>query len=261
MRKEREIELLEEMITLLGGVAALPEDREALAKVWRGLVNQRPAGPISAAYLACEKEFLAAYHKKHQRSLDDCVATSHPNILLYYGDICHLEVDAIVNAANSDLLGCFIPNHACIDNAIHFYAGIELRNACADLMKEQGHREPVGQVKVTAGYALPAKLIFHTVGPRIPEGKSPSPIRENLLRQCYLSCLNQARKEEIRTLAFCAISTGEFGYPKKEAARLAVQTVRDWLEETGYELRVVFSLYTAEDARYYEEELEIKEKA
>ncbi|MGT2716055.1 protein-ADP-ribose hydrolase [Streptococcus respiraculi] len=260
MRKEQEITLLKQMISLLGGTASLPEDRAALVKVWRGLVNQRPAGPISAEYLACEKEFLTAYHEQHQRSLADCTPTNHPHILFYYGDICHLEADAIVNAANSDLLGCFIPNHVCIDNAIHSYAGVELRNACAAVMTAQGHREPVGQVKVTSAYALPAKLIFHTVGPRIKEGVAPSPIREGLLRQCYLSCLNQARKEKIRTIAFCAISTGEFGYPKKEAAALAVQTVRDWLEETSYELTVIFTLYTREDACYYEAELGEKEK-
>lgn len=255
MHKQRQVQLLKEMIVLLGGKEVMSEDKDELVRLWRGLVNQRPAAPISEAYLACEQEFLTAYHKQHQCSLADCVATSYPNILLYYGDICHLEVDAIVNAANSDLLGCFIPNHACIDNAIHFYAGMELRNACAALMKEQGHREPVGQVKVTAGYALPARLIFHTVGPQIPEGKRPSPIREQLLRQCYLSCLNQARKERIETLAFCAISTGEFGYPKEEAAHLASQTVRDWLQETGYALTVIFALYTPADALYYEKEL------
>lgn len=236
------------------------DDKEELVRVWRGLVNQRPAGPISQAYLACEEEVLTAYRERHQRSLADCQKTSHPNILLYYGDMCHLQVDAIVNAANSDLLGCFIPNHTCVDNAIHFYAGVALRKACAELMKKQGHREPVGQVKVTSGYALPARFIFHTVGPQIPQGKRPSPIRKALLRQCYLSCLNQAREQDLRSLAFCALSTGEFGYPKEEAASIAVQTVRDWLRETGDHLRVIFSLYTAEDAYYYEAELGGKEK-
>ncbi|MBF0787355.1 MULTISPECIES: protein-ADP-ribose hydrolase [unclassified Streptococcus] len=260
MHKEREFQLLREMILLLGGKEVMLEHKEELVRVWRGLVNQRPAGPISQAYLTYEQEFLTAYHEKHQCSLEACEETRSPHILLYYGDICHLQVDAIVNAANSDLQGCFIPNHTCIDNAIHFYAGMELRNACAELMKEQGHREPVGQVKVTAGYALPARFIFHTVGPRISVGKRPSLIREHLLRQCYLSCLNQARKKDIRTIAFCAISTGEFGYPKEEAAYIAVQTVRDWLQETGYELTVIFTLYTAEDACYYEEELGVKEK-
>lgn len=260
MRKERECQLLRQMILLLGGKEILSEEKEELVSIWRGLVNQRPAGWISPAYLTCEQEFLTAYHENHRQSLENCKQTSHPNILLYYGDICHLQVDAIVNAANSDLLGCFIPNHTCIDNAIHFYAGMELRQACAKLMEEQGHREAVGQVKVTSGYALPAQLIFHTVGPQILEGKSLTPIREHLLRQCYLSCLHQAKEEGIRTLAFCAISTGEFGYPKKEAAQLATQTVKDWLRETGYELTVIFTLYTAEDALYYEQELGVREE-
>ncbi len=261
MRKERECQLIKQMIGFLDGEEGNSEDRDELLIIWRGLVNQRPAGLLSEEYLACEKEFLTAYHQKHQRSLADCEKTLHPNILLYYGDICHLQVDAIVNAANSELLGCFLPNHGCIDNAIHFYAGAELRNACAELMKKQGHKEPVGQVKVTKGYALPTQLIFHTVGPRIPEGKSPSPIRENLLRQCYLACLNRAREEGLATLAFCAISTGEFGYPKKEAAALAVQTVDDWLSETAYPLTVIFTLYTEEDAIYYEKELREEEKS
>ncbi len=224
---------------------------EEALPIWRGLVNQRPAGPIGADYLVAEEAFLAAYHEEHMQDVSVCQPTSDPQIFLYPGDLCHLQVDAVVNAANSQMLGCFIPNHACLDNALHTFAGLELRQFCAKKMEDQGLPAAVGKVMVTPGFHLPAGLVFHVVGPFIPEGESVSPIRKGLLEQCYLSCLEEAMARGLGTLAFPALSTGEFGYPKDQAAEVAVPTVRKWLVETAYPLNVIFSTYTVEDQGYY----------
>ncbi|MGM5693764.1 protein-ADP-ribose hydrolase [Streptococcus suis] len=258
MPKNEMLGLLTTMIAILqaekgesqSAELGLPSLEEALP-IWRALINQRPAGAIGADYLTAEAAFLAAYHEEHMQDVSVCQPTSDPRIFLYQGDLCHLQVDAVVNAANSQMLGCFIPNHACLDNALHTFAGLDLRLFCAKKMEEQGLPAAVGKVMVTPGFHLPAGLLFHTVGPFIPEGKPVSAIRRGLLEQCYLSCLEEAKARGLNAIAFPTLSTGEFGYPKDQAAEVAVRTVRKWLAETAYPLKVIFSTYTVEDQGYY----------
>ncbi|WP_240944994.1 macro domain-containing protein [Bifidobacterium erythrocebi] len=153
---------------------------------------------------------------------------SHATLAIWQGDITTLRCDAIVNAANSGLTGCYAPNHHCIDNAIHSAAGVQLRLACARIMEQQGHPEPVGRAKITPGFNLPARYVLHTVGPMIPSG-DPTPDEQEQLADCYRSCLRLAADHGLETVAFCAISTGEFRFPAELAARIAVRTVRDFL--------------------------------
>lgn len=153
---------------------------------------------------------------------------SHATLAIWQGDITTLRCDAIVNAANSGLTGCYAPNHHCIDNAIHSAAGVQLRLACARIMERQGYPEPVGRAKITPGLNLPARYVLHTVGPMIPSG-DPTPAEQEQLADCYRSCLRLAAEHGLETVAFCAISTGEFRFPAELAARIAVRTVRDVL--------------------------------
>ena len=178
-------------------------------------------------------------------------------LVLWQGDITRLAVDAIVNAANSALLGCFVPGHRCIDNVIHSAAGLQLREACAVLMRAQGHDEPTGRAKITPGFNLPARYVLHTVGPIIaPDSRgqyAPTEKDAARLAACYRSCLGLAREQGLRSVAFCCISTGEFHYPKRAAAEIAIRTVRDWLTETGGGMKVVFNVFLDEDAAIYRE--------
>ena len=166
-----------------------------------------------------------------------------------------------MNAANSALLGCFVPGHHCIDNAIHSAAGLQLREACAAIMRTQGHDEPTGGAKLTPGFNLPARYVLHTVGPivgRNAHGEyAPTCKDEKSLAACYRSCLALAEEHGLKSVAFCCISTGEFHYPKQAAAEIAILTVREWLAETGSDMKVVFNVYQDEDAAIYRELLGI----
>ena len=165
------------------------------------------------------------------------------------GDITTLRCDAIVNAANSGMTGCYVPNHRCIDNCIHTYAGIQLRLDCARIMEEQGHEEPTGQAKITRAYNLPCRYVLHTVGPVIT-GRVRARDRE-LLASCYSSCLALAAENGLESVAFCCISTGEFCFPNREAAEIAVRTVREFMKkETGVR-RVVFNVFKDRDREIY----------
>jgi O-acetyl-ADP-ribose deacetylase (regulator of RNase III) len=172
-----------------------------------------------------------------------------PRLSLWQGDITRLRVDAIVNAANADLLGCFYPCHGCIDNAIHSAAGMQLRQACHELMEEQGHREKTGQAKLTPGYNLPCRYVLHTVGPII---SGPLTGRDRqLLADCYRSCLTVAEEHGLETVAFCCISTGEFHFPNEEAAHIAVDTVKAFLTQTTTIRKVIFNVFKETDQRIY----------
>lgn len=197
---------------------------------FRALVNTREPLPAS-------EDFLAAQDRLLQGLIADAGVTSADSLppapvdarlALWRGDITTLAADAIVNAANSGMLGCWIPGHYCIDNAIHTYAGVQLRLECARLMQAQGHEEPTGQAKVTPAYNLPARWVIHTVGP-IANGR-PTETHRQQLAACYRSCLDAAVEHDCRTVAFCCISTGVFGFPQVEAAQIAVATVREWLD-------------------------------
>ena len=257
MNNHTEEQLLKKMIKLLAqesGESIEVEGKtvEELKTLWRGFVNVRQPKGSPAEYVTFENEYLQEYHAPRVQTLADCLSTPNDQIKLYYGDLCELKVDAIVNAANSEMLGCFIPNHRCIDNAIHTFSGIELRSFCHHLMDEQGKKEPVGKAKITPAFNLPSKCIIHTVGPFLPPGQKVTPLREQLLAGCYKSCLEAAREVGLTSIAFCGISTGEFGFPKEPASRIAVDTVKKWLTETASTMTVVFSTYTKEDQSIYQ---------
>lgn len=194
-------------------------DRQALM---RSLLNIRPPLPVSPEFLQAQDAELQAQLKEK-----GVVEISGPRLLEWQGDITRLKVDAIVNAANSQMLGCFVPLHRCIDNAIHSAAGVQLRLACADLM--QGAEEPTGSARITPGFNLPARFVLHTVGPIVPSGR---PLRAQgvQLASCYRSCLDLADEKGLESVAFCCISTGEFRFPNDLACKIAVDTVRRWLE-------------------------------
>lgn len=170
---------------------------------------------------------------------------------MWQGDITTLSVDAVVNAANSGMTGCYYPCHACIDNAIHTYAGVLLRNACAENMKEQGHGELMGQAKITGAYNLPSKYVLHTVGP-IVQGRLTQEHRTDL-QKCYRSCLELATKKQLQSVAFCCISTGEFHFPNQEATQIAVATVKEFLSRNGSGMKVIFNVFKDADYQIYDD--------
>ncbi|MET3633805.1 O-acetyl-ADP-ribose deacetylase (regulator of RNase III) [Streptococcus porcorum] len=173
-----------------------------------------------------------------------------PQIYLWQGDITSLEVDAIVNAANSQLLGCFVPHHRCIDNAIHSQSGLQLRLACYQLMKTQRHLEATGQAKITPAYNLPANYVIHTVGPIIQEEVRSQD--EALLASSYQKSLELAVEKGLTSIAFCCISTGEFRFPNQLAAEIAVRTVRAFVYDHP-QLHVIFNVFKDEDRAIYQE--------
>ncbi|SMC70124.1 O-acetyl-ADP-ribose deacetylase (regulator of RNase III), contains Macro domain [Oscillospiraceae bacterium] len=170
-------------------------------------------------------------------------------IYLWQGDITTLECDAIVNAANSGMTGCYVPCHACIDNCIHTYAGIQLRYACAEIMRKQGHEEATGQAKITPAFNLPCKYVLHTVGPIITGVLTKED--EDMLASCYKSCLELADKNNVNSVAFCCISTGEFHFPNEEAAKIAVDTVKEYREKNNSKIEVIFNVWKDIDHRIY----------
>ena len=226
-----------------------PADAEGKRILLRSLMNIRMPRKLPDDVLAIQDEYLIERNaEKGIVHLSD-IPMIRDGLSLWQGDITRLAVDAIVNAANSQMLGCWVPGHHCIDNAIHTYAGVQLRIECARLMDAQGGEEPTGQAKVTSAYNLPARRIIHTVGP-IANG-CPTARHRAELASCYRSCLDAAAAEGLRSIAFCCISTGIFGFPQKEAAAIAVRTVRAWLAETGTEMVVVFNVFGEKDERLY----------
>ena len=187
-------------------------------------MNIRPPQAETAEFLALQDQFLQQEVAEKGVVLLADLTPVQPQIYLWQGDITRLKVGAIVNAANSQLLGCFHPLHACIDNAIHSQAGVQLRLACAELMAKQGHLEPTGQAKITPAFNLPSAYVLHTVGPIISGALSAKDCE--LLASCYRSCLELAKQHGIDSVAFCCISTGEFRFPNREAAEIAVKTVK-----------------------------------
>ncbi len=223
----------------------VPSDEAEQRRLLRALLNVRPPRPIGAEFLAVQDEYLQ--EELARRGVTDIADLTpvEPGIYLWQGDITTLRCGAIVNAANSGLTGCYVPCHGCIDNAIHTYAGVRLRLACAALMEQQGHEEPPGQAKLTPAYALPCQYVLHTVGPIVSGGVTDRD--RALLTSCYRSCLALARRNGIGSVAFCCISTGEFHFPNEEAARLAVDTVRRCRGET----EVIFNVFQDIDLALY----------
>ena len=220
---------------------AVPMDAPARRYLLRCLMNVwNPRRKLPEAYFALEQQLLSVETREKE-----------PGIALFQGDITRLSADAIVNAANSQMLGCFVPGHGCIDNAIHSAAGLRLRAACYELMKAQGHEEATGQAKITPGFALPARYVMHTVGPIVRDRVTEK--HRQQLRSCYRSCLELARKHQLRSIAFCCISTGVFHFPRREAAEIAVHEVREYRKTHGDAPRVIFNVFQDEDCDIYED--------
>lgn len=226
---------------------------------FRALVNVRPAWPASPEFLAAQDELLQGLiAEAGVHGVDEAIPSPDDSRLcMWRGDITTLAADAIVNAANSQMQGCWAPLHICIDNAIHTYAGVQLRAECARMMQAHGHDEPTGQAKVTAAYNLPARRIIHTVGP-IANG-FPTARHRAELASCYHACLDAAAAEGLQSTVFCCISTGVFGFPQHEAARIAVRNVRDWLDSHDANMTVVFNVFTPKDEEIYRNALSLED--
>ena len=218
-------------------------------KLFRALVNVRAPKAVSKEFLDVQNAYLQ--EELRLKGITDIsnLKPIAPDICLWKGDITTLKCDAIVNAANSQMLGCFCPNHGCIDNAIHTFAGVQLRKECAEIMKAQGHEEPTGQAKITKAYNLPCKYVLHTVGPIVCGSLTQN--HENLLESCYRSCLALADANGLESIAFCCISTGEFHFPNERAAKIAIQTVKEYKRQTQSKIKVIFNVFKDYDYEIY----------
>ncbi len=241
---------------------AIPDSIDEKRRLLRSLMNVRMPSPLSKELLALQDDELSEQRREKGVVTLDSIPPSplYPKLRLWKGDITRLKVDAIVNAANSQMLGCFIPMHRCIDNAIHSAAGMQLRDECASIMHAQGHDEPTGQAKITHGYNLPARWVIHTVGP-IVYGEHPTDNDCRLLADCYRNCLRLADKHALQSIAFCCISTGEFHFPQDKAAEIAVATVREYLADhpaTSLDA-IVFNVFKDSDYYIYKDLLAYEE--
>lgn len=226
----------------------IPDDENERFRLFRGLVNVRPPKPVSEEFLAVQDELLLGLRREKGVTDYKDLTPVEPNIYLWQGDITTLKCGAIVNAANSALLGCFCPNHGCIDNAIHTFAGVQLRLKCAEIMRKQAHEEETGGAKITPAYNLPCEYILHTVGPIVCGALNKK--HEQQLASCYRSCLELLKQNGVKSAAFCCISTGEFHFPNKRAAEIAVETVRDFLRHDP-DIEVIFNVFKDEDYEIY----------
>ena len=229
--------------------ADVPADTYEQKRMLRSLMNIRRPQAIDAEFLNVQDEYLRQEIKDAGITRLDDLKPVCGDLYLWQGDITRLECGAIVNAANSGMTGCYVPCHACIDNCIHTFAGIQLRLDCAELMERQGHEEPTGQAKITKAYNLLCNYVLHTVGP-IVEGRVTAE-DERLLASCYRSCLELAGQNGVESIAFCCISTGVFHFPNQQAAEIAVETVRKFKAETGSEIKVIFNVFKDLDLEIY----------
>ena len=228
----------------------VPDDLSEKRKLLRSLMNVRPPVPASAEFLEIQDAYLTERLAKRGITRLEDLKPVQPGLYLWQGDITTLAADAIVNAANRQMLGCFVPCHGCIDNAIHTYAGVQLRLECAGIMERQGHEEETGHAKITKAYNLPCRFILHTVGPIIYG--SVSEADRKLLADCYRSCLDLAAEHGLRSVAFCCISTGEFHFPNELAAQITIQTVTDWQRQNPNQMEVIFNVFKDSDREIYE---------
>ena len=287
-QEEKRVFLIEELkkeSSVMRGIA-VPKEEEAQKMLLRGLMNVRMAKPTSVSFQKVQDEYLQTETEKKgitklsslspvavipraaapdadplrgDEAADSSGSEHHTDAFLYLwqGDITTLAADAIVNAANSAMTGCYIPNHRCIDNAIHTFAGVQLRLYCHTYMQEQAgkkgasYAEPTGQAMLSPAYNLPSKFILHTVGPIVGDALTEEDCK--LLASCYTSCLNLASQHQLESIAFCCISTGEFHFPNDRAAEIAIRTVRDWLSghPSSTVTKVVFNVFKNEDLAIY----------
>ena len=227
----------------------IPMNEEEQFNLFRALCNIRSAGSMPAEWMKIQDEYLTELAREKGIVTINDMEKRAPQIYLWQGDITRLSVDAIVNAANNQLLGCFAPNHRCIDNTIHTFAGIELRMACSRMIEYMDMPEKTGVAHKTYGFNLPAKHVIHTVGPIIYD--SLTDIEREQLASCYRSCLELANAYSLQSIAFCCISTGEFRFPNEEAAQIAIDTVRTYLKETDSKIQVVFNVFKDIDYDIY----------
>ena len=253
---ERQLFLIQNLLDEQSGYEdiSIPQDKSEQKRLLRSLFNVRSPFQISEEFLKIQDQYLQA--ETAAKGITDLVDLSPiwDGIYLWQGDITTLRCDAIVNAANSGMTGCYAPCHGCIDNCIHTYAGIQLRLECDRIMKIQGHKEETGTAKITPAYNLPCNYVIHTVGPIIS-----GPLTEtdkDLLASCYRSCLELAERNGVKSIAFCCISTGEFHFPNDKAAEIAVQTVKNYKEQTGSNMEVIFNVFKDIDYEIYRELLE-----
>lgn len=234
----------------------IPKSMQEQKSLLRALFNVRMPGRVSDEFLKVQDDYLREeISEKGIVKLSD-LQPVQKGIYLWQGDITGLKADAIVDAANSGMTGCYQPNHTCIDNCIHTFAGIQLRLECANIMEKQGSPEPAGRAKITSGYNLPCKYVLHTVGPIVNqtafglEEVTPKHCRQ--LTSCYRSCMELAEKNDCGSIAFCCISTGVFHFPNRKAAEIAVRTVKEYREKTGSKMEVVFNVFRDDDYEIYE---------
>ena len=243
--------LLAEMPEYRLQAGGFPPDDAAQRRLLRSLMNVRPPMPLRRDFLALQDALLSEEREARGAVEADSlpVTAGNPRLALWRGDITRLRADAVVDADNSALLGCFCPCHGCVDNAIHSAAGLQLRDECGRIMRAQGHPEPAGQAKLTGGYNLPARYVLHTVGP-VVQGRVTRRDREELA-SCYRSCLRLAAEHGLESVAFCCISTGEFHFPNPEAAGIAVETVTEFLRGNSVIRKVIFNVFTDTDEAVY----------
>lgn len=227
----------------------IPDDERGQKTLLRSLFNVRLPGNINKDFLSVQDEYLK--NEIAQKGITDykTLKPVEPGIYLWQGDITTLKCGAIVNATNSCMTGCWQPCHNCIDNCIHTFSGIQLRDYCAEIMRKQGFEEPTGQAKITPSFNLPCDKIIHTVGPIVRGSLTED--NKKMLSSSYFSCLKIADEYAVGSIAFCCISTGVFGFPNKEAAEIAVKTVRDYKKSTDSKIEVIFNVFKDEDLEIY----------
>ncbi|MCD7775807.1 MAG: protein-ADP-ribose hydrolase [Firmicutes bacterium] len=250
---EARIYLIREMIHERGEdeKIEIPAGAEEQKKLLRALFNVRPPMRAPERFLSVQNEYLREEIRSRGITDSDSLCMNDDGMCIWQGDITTLRCDAIVNAANSQLLGCFYPNHGCIDNAIHTFAGVELRLECERIMSKQGHEEAVGDAKITSAYCLPCRYVIHTVGPMV--FGAPGAREREQLSSCYRACLETAVRHSCKNIAFCCISTGEFHFPNREAAKIAVNTVVEYKERTKSKIEVIFNVWKDIDREIYGE--------
>lgn len=248
---ERRIFLIKELLSEQPQYSdmIIPADEQWQKNLLRSLFNIRMPEPVSEAFLKEQNAYLQEEIRQKGITELSNLKPIQDGIYLWQGDITTLRCDAIVNAANAQMLGCFCPCHGCIDNAIHTFSGVQLRAACAELIKKQGHEEATGEAKIIPAYNLPCNYILHTVGP-IVQGWLTKKDKE-LLASSYRSCLDLAEKNNVKSIAFCCISTGEFHFPNDKAAEIAVKTVKEYRQQTHSKMEVIFNVFKDVDYKIY----------
>lgn len=227
----------------------IPQNEAEQKRFLRSLMNMRPPKAIPEEFLHIQDEYLQEEQKQKKLVSLAELSPVRGGIYLWQGDITTLKTDGIVNAANSALLGCFVPCHGCIDNAIHSAAGIQLRLECSRIMTVQKAAEPTGKAKITKAYNLPCRYVLHTVGPIIRDKVTKQDCA--LLADCYRSCLELAGRYHLKSVAFCCISTGEFHFSNEKAAEIAVDTVTTYQRQNQNGLEVVFNVWKNRDYEIY----------